>query len=313
MATAIQVGRRHILPGGYGADYSSYAAQQEANRQADIRARQQAAQDLADQKAEAEAKKLAAQAAASKATHDAAFNALRTRTNADWNLLKQRTDAKNNPKPVKVTTKEGDVTTTREVSPEAFAAEEKAKNLAKLTEKRDALKDAINFPFRNVPGKLKAVQDQINALNVPADLVTAQAGAPAAAPVVAAPTPRGFIGSPGANTFLAEPAPLGMDRAQTNAYAIKLNNERNPPPRDLLRGGSFPAGYQPEHGSFQVDPNPPASGGVVLDPPLAPYAEPVIPKTHIAHLLANPDTAADFDAKHGEGAAAKYLDPVAEE
>ena len=45
--------------------------------------------------------------------------------------------------------------------------------------------------------------------------------------------------------------------------------------------------------------------------PAAPSAasSQIIPKAHIAYLQAHPDAAADFDAKYGSGASAKYLQP----
>ena len=291
-------------------DYTAYAQQQEANRQADIAARNAAAQRLADQKAELATAKIKSESEADAMRRAATFNALTTRTNSDWNVLKAKLEAKNKPSKIKVTEKDANTgtTTTRELTPDEFAAEKKAKQIEDLTAKRDSLKSSWIFPgLRGIPARIADTEKQIQDLQAPSDLVTAGA-APVAATVVA-PTPRGFIGSPGANTFLAGPTPLGLNRAQTNEFAINLNNGGAQPPRDLLRSTSFPSGYQPGHGAMQVDAAPPASPMNIQDAPMAPYKEQVIPKTHIAHLLANPDekTAADFDAKYGEGASDAYL------
>lgn len=294
-------------------DYTAYAQQQEANRQADIRARQNAAERLAQQKADAQEAKIKAESDADALRRAATFNALTTRTNSDWNVLKAKLDAKNKPAKIKVTEKDANTgtTTTRELTPDEFAAEKKAKQIEDLTTKRDSLKSSWLFPgLRGIPARIADTEKQIQALQAPTDLVMAGA-APVAAAV--APTPQGFIGRPGANTFLAGPTPLGLNRAQTNEFAINLNNGTPQPPRDLLRSTSFPSGYQPGHGAMQVDAAPPASPMNIQDAPMAPYKEQVIPKTHIAHLLANPDTADDFEKKYGAGSAAQYLDPVAEE
>lgn len=326
MATA---NHPRILPSYRRSNFDpvAYSRQQAASRQADIAARAEAARLLAEQKAAQEEARIKAQSEAEALKRAAAFNALTTRTNADWNELMAKQKDRNKPKPVKVTEKLlsdkgaeiGSVV--REYTPEEFAAQKKAKEMADLTAKRDLLKSEWQMPFglSRVPAKLATVEEQIKALEAPADLV-APAGAPAAvaAPAPAAPTPRGFIGSPGANTFLAEPSPLGMSRAETNAYAINLNN-RAPAaaaPRDLLTSESFPSGYDPGHGSFQMDAGPAPTPIKIEDPGMidftpgpqdAPPVAPVIPGTHIQHLIANPGLAKFFNEKYGEGAAEKVL------
>lgn len=330
---------QRILPGYRGANPLAYAQQQAASRQADIAARAEAARLLAEQKAAADAARIKAQADAEALKRAAAFNALTTRTNADWNELMAKQKDRNKPKPVKVTEKLlsdkgaeiGSVV--REYTPEEFAAQKKAKELADLTAKRDLLKaeslspSGLNYiasklGMSRVPAKLATVEEQIKALEVPTELVsTAAAPEVAAAPATApaAPTPRGFIGSPGANTFLADPSPLGMNRAETNAYAINLNNQATAEvsaPRDLLTSESFPSGYDPGHGSFQVDPGPAPTPIRIEDPGMIPFTPgpqdappvaPVIPGTHVQHLIANPGLAKFFNEKYGEGAAEKVL------
>lgn len=322
MATSYQ---QRILPGyrRQNFDPTSYAAQQAASRQADIAARAQAASLLAEQKAAADEAKIKAQAEAEALKRAAAFNALTTKTNADWNQLMAKQKEKDRPKPVRVTeqilnpkgVEIGKVT--REFSPEEYAANKKAKELADLTTKRDLLKSEWQMPFgmSRVPAKIADVEKQIEALNVPADIVSpGAASAPAAAPA-AGPTPRGFIGSPGANTFLADPTPLGMNREQTNAYAINLNNQGGAP-RDLLTSESFPSGYDPGHGSFQMDAGPAPTPIRLEDPGMIPFtpgpqdvppAAPAIPKPHVEYLIANPGASKFFDEKYGAGAADRVL------
>ena len=294
---------RYYRNGIPGLSQTAYAQQQAASRQADIRARAEAAQLLAQQKADLEEARIAAQAEAEAQKRTAAFNALTTKTNADWNMMLAK---QNKPSKIRVATKDEatGTTTTREFTPEEFAADKKAKEISDLTAKLDLLKNEWQMPFglSRVPGQIAETEKQINALQAPADIVTEAASA--VAPAAPARTPRGFIGSPGRNTFLAEPAPLGMSRAQTNEFAINLNNQQAPPPRDLLTSESFPAGYDPGHGSFQVG-EAPAAAPVPQDAPPVPFKP--IPKAHVAFLLANPNTVEQFNQKHGAGAAEEVL------
>lgn len=241
-------------------DPTAYAAQRSANTQAEIQARAEAARLLAQQKSEAELAELAAKFDANKNDLLTKSNLLVMKINADKEAAKEKRDLLNRAKPVKVTEQQKDDqgnvigTVERFVDPAVYKADQKAKQLLDLTTKRDLLKNEWRMPFfSQVPGKLAAVESEIAAANAPADLLSApEAGGVAPVAAAPAPTPRGFIGSAGRNTFLAEPSPLGMNRAETNAYAIDLNNRQSPPPRDLLRSPNFPQGYDPGHGSFQV-------------------------------------------------------------
>lgn len=239
-------------------DPTAYAAQQERSRQADIRARAEAAQLLARQKAEAQAAEDEARNAREVAANAARFSLHQSTTNAAWNKLMAEQAAKQQPKPIKVieTDKDTGRKVERTVPAAQFDAEEKAKKISALTTQRDLLKNEWQMPFglSRVPGKLASVESELAAANAPTDLLTSPTRTATSQVVAApAPTPQGFIGSPGANTFLATPQPLGMNRAQTNAYAIDLNNKAAPAPRDLLTSESFPSGYDPGHGSFQMD------------------------------------------------------------
>ncbi len=297
-------------------------AQTEAERLASIAAIGERNRRLQEQRAELE--------------RDAQQILLQTRTNAAWNELTAKTAAKNKPQNVRVTTKEGDDTTTRYLTPAQAAAEKAAKNAPKIAEllakKADMVKNIeagdkhyglFNMWSRpnrvaELDSKLAALQPPPDLLSGPSDLVSPPVVAPPVVAPAVQPTPMGIIGTPQRNSFIAESTPLGMNREQANEWAIGANTpatEAYAPPRDLLRSPSFPSGYQPEHGAFQMDPNTP-SRVVVGDAPMAPFtpeardlapAAPTIPKSHIAHLLANPDLAPDFDQKYGEGASDAYL------
>lgn len=247
---------QRILPGQYGRGGIAYAQQEAEN----IRARQAAAQSLAQQKRESELAAIEARALSEKLKREADFAKLTTETNAAWDQLKFKEAQKGKAKPIRISEVERDEkgnetgrTITREESPDVFAANKRALELKTLNDKRDLLKDAWFFPkIRGIPAKIADVEQQIAAAQAPTDLLAAPTVGQPAPAAVTTPTPRGFVGSPGANTFLADPSPLGMNRAQTNAYAIDKNNPTVPPQRDLLRSDSFPDGFNPAHGSFQI-------------------------------------------------------------
>jgi hypothetical protein len=345
-------------------------AAQTAREQAGIQARAAAAQAEREFKAEQESAKSKAQLEADIAKRMAAFNLETTRTNSAWNLSKAKAEADKGKPTIEFEDKSNpEMVVKRKMTEDQFTkfqaqkkAEENAPKIAALQADRDAM--AQEIATRGPQGwggsdrrvTLAKLDAQLKALQPPADLMGSRDIVPPSAPAApTAPTPRGFIGSPGANTFLADPSPLGMNRAETNAYAIKLNNQGAAPaaPAGLLRSDSFPLGYNPDHGSFQMQPEPQTERGVPVeqaapvaaapqnllsapnfrpamgdlrasegnivapvpqDAPMADFTpdapaavQPRIPKSHIEHLIKNPQAAADFDAKYGAGMADEIL------
>jgi len=346
-------------------------AGQAAREQANIQARAQAAQAEREFKAQQEADKIKTKIADETAKRLAAFNLETTRTNSAWNLAQSKLKSAKDKPTIEFEDKSNpDMVVKRKMTEDQFAkfqaqkkAEENAPKIAALqaelaSQAQNILEGDKRYGFLNWksrPERVAEIEAQVKGLQTPPDLIGSKDIVPSSPTAPAAPTPRGFIGSPGANTFLADPSPLGMNRAQTNAYAINLNNQGAPvAPANLIRSDSFPLGYDPAHGSFQTQPEPQTERGVPVeqpapaaaapqdllsapsfrpvvgdlragegnivapvpqDAPMADFnpnavdatARPRIPKSHIDHLIKNPDAAKDFNAKYGEGTAEEIL------
>ena len=329
---------------------------QKAKEIAVAQERGRAAQAEREFKAEQEIARQKAQMAANIAKQSAAASLLTTQTNSAWNLAKAKQDAEKNKKTVTrkmIGPDQSEIT--YHLTPEENAAldakldaEKKAPEIKKLTAERQALADEIDkkgwkgWGLSDRRNTLKKLDDQLKELQPPANLLGStdivNPTAPVAPVAPIAPTPRGFIGGPGKNTFLdlSNPeiakATEGMNREQTNAYAINRNNQgaATTAPADLLRSDSFPLGYNPAHGSFQMQPDPQTERGVPVEQPVAspnilgapvPQDAPIadfnpgpqdvsttgIPAPHVQHLIANPKLSDFFDKKYGAGAAAKVL------
>ena len=367
MANTAQPQHRTGLPRYYHpprpvVDPAPYIAQQAAREQANILARKQAAQALADQKIEEQKSKIEAQAKAQQLSEAARAANLITQTNSAWNLSQSKAAEAAKKPTIKFVDKsnlQGE--TTYNFTPDELkrfiAQKEAGKNspeLEKLKAERashaqNILEGDKRFGFLNWnsrPARVAELDSKISALQPPTDLLkTNDMTAPAAPVVKPPPTPSGFIGSPGRNTFLdlSNPeiakATEGMNREQMNAYAINRNNQ-GAAPANLLRSDSFPLGYDPAHGSFQMQPEPQTERGVPVEQPapvaaspqdllsapnfrpamgdlragegniVAPVkadAKPRIPQSHIDHLIKNPDAAKEFNAKYGEGTAEEIL------
>ena len=221
-------------------------------------------------------------------------------------------------------------------------ADKKAPEIKKLTAERQALADEIDkkgwkgWGLSDRRNTLKKLDDQLKELQPPknllgsTDIVNPTAPVAPVAPI--APTPRGFIGGPGKNTFLdlSNPeiakATEGMNREQTNAYAINRNNQ-GAPPGDLLGStdaimGPFPSDFRPAVGDLrqaEMDSQPIAPPNILRAPvpqdaPIADFnpgpqdvSTTGIPAPHVQHLIANPKLSDFFDKKYGAGAAAKVM------
>lgn len=246
---------------------------QAAREQAAIQARAEAAQAEREFKAEQDAAKMKAQLEADIARQTAAFDLATTRTNSAWNLSKAKLEAdKNKPTVEFEDATDPTMVIKRKMTEDQFAryqaekkAAQNAPELAKLQAERAAhaqniLEGDKRFGFLNLssrPSRVAELDSKIASLTPPPDLLTKNdVVAPTVAP---APTPRGFIGSPGANTFLADPSPLGMNRAETNAYAIKLNNQNAAP------------NMRPVVGDLRAAESNLSTGPIPQDPPLAPF------------------------------------------
>ncbi len=312
---------RGFIPGYIGSPPvtpSRQPAQTEAERLANIAAIGERNRRLQEQRAELEAAKIKAQAAAEAAKRAAAFSLHQSQTNAAWNamLAKQAQASKKPTISLEEDTPLGKVK--RSLTPAEY---EHALAVKDYTSKLDLLNsERTTQQGRVFPGgrQVAEIDRDIAALNPPADLLSGSSdlvsrpavAAPAAAPVIQ-PTPMGIIGTPERNSFIAESTPLGMNRAQANDWAIGANTpatEAYAPPRDLLSAPTF----TPTIGDLRVaESNIGQSAPIPQDAPMAPYKG--IPASHIKHLLANPDTADDFNRKYGAGEADQYLNPVADE
>jgi hypothetical protein len=268
-------------------------AAQTAREQAGIQARAAAAQAEREFKAEQESAKSKAQLDADIAKRMAAFNLETTRTNSAWNLAQSKLKSAKDKPTIEFEDKSNpEMVVKRKMTEDQFAkfqaqkkAEENAPKIEALQADRDALaKEIATSGPQGWMGSdrrvaLEKLDSQLKALQPPADLMGSKDIVPPAPAAPAAPTPRGFIGSPGANTFLdirnpdVIKATEGMNREQLNAYAIKLNNQGAAPaaPGNLLRSDSFPLVYNPAHGSFQMQPEPQTERGVPVEQP-APVA-----------------------------------------
>jgi len=122
--------------------------------------------------------------------------------------------------------------------------------------------------------------------------------------------------------------PENLDRAGLSAWAIANNTPARGPEDaplapfrpDLLSPAGQQPGYNLAMGSFQTNaPAPPANllgapgeedWSIPKNTPaqaVAPAPRPRIPKSHIEHLIKNPDTADQFDSKYGSGTADEIL------
>jgi hypothetical protein len=315
----------------------AYALQQEQSRQADIKARADAAQAIYLQKAESEAAKLKAQREAEALKQAANFSLHQSRTNADMNLFKARQDAKNKPKDIILSTKVGDNTVTKHLSPEEYAAEKAAsqvKELAKFTDERALLSPH----WYNSDGKAAAELDgKINALKKDIELGRAAMPEQAAPQGAMQPPPqliqqhplsfngatswtgpgfapvesKGFIGTPGgANSFVGNP--LDVSKAPSPPITDAA-------PPDLLASQGFsPTLGDLRQAEAQQPPAPVAAqkiydknrGFVPMDAQGKAAPTPVqdIPGSHVKFLLENPDTAKHFNELYGDGASDQFLD-----
>ena len=288
-------------------------AAQSAREQSAIQARAEAAQAEREFKAEQDAAKMKAQLESDIAKQTAALNLAAMRTNSAWNLSKNKPTVTrkivgpdNSEITLHLTAAENDALDAK------IKAEKNAPELAKLQAEldmhtRNILEGDKRFGFLNLNSRSERVAElgpQIAALKPPADLLKSNDVIAPSAPT--APTPSGFIGSPGVNTFLDTKNPDvikaidGMNRDQINAYAIK----RNAPPE-----------LRPVIGDLRAAEGNLSTGPIPQDPPMAPFnpnavdapARPKIPKSHIEHLFNNPDSAKAFDEKYGAGTADEIL------
>lgn len=311
----------------------AYAAQQEASRQSDIRARTDAARALAAQRAEADAAKLKVQQASEAAKQLANFNALTTRTNAEWNMLKAKQSAKDKSPTIEIEqdTPLGKIkrkVTEDQLNRIQFDADKKSK-LDALTAEREVQSNKYFPGGRQVstidkeiealkaekPPELLASNDLVNqAAQEPPQPIqqhplsfngaTSWTG-PGFAPVQG----RGFIGTPGGqNSFVGEPLDVSPQAAPQAA------------PPDLLASQGFaPSIGDLRQAEAQQQPAPAIAPQKIYDKnrgfvPMdangkaMPTEANKIPMSHIDALIKNPDKVKDFEDLYGEGSASQFLD-----
>ncbi len=300
----------------------------------------------------------AAKLKATQLANEALMSRLQTSTNASYNneMLRQAAAAK---KPtVKVVTTDKDGTkTTRDLTPAQHAAELKAQNAPEIARIQAELDNHAReiaggdkryglFNLFSRGNKVADLKGELAALQPPVDTLAVDPVAAAAAAVA-----PGSIQSGVASGFNGTTSLSGRDFAPVKSYGFigkpggpNLFRDRWDPVEAAaaqapdLTQGSFPSGYEPSHGSFQMDAAAPAQEyadpvAAAAAPTPAPVVEdirrgrpavvnledptvgepvaatsPEIPDSHIKHLLANPDTAKFFNAKYGDGAAEKLLE-----
>ena len=326
----LTIHRRSFSPAYTPQDQQAYIAAQQAREAAAIQERaqrdqsaQEARQRLIDSQNEARLKAAATIAAAHQ-------QSLLTKSNADWfkvdSAAKAKLEAEKNKVVAHVVTKVGNDTVSVGYNAEQFDKHIANKKLDAQIDVLKAERDAEDARWFG-KGKDKAAEldKQIADLQSKKqpidfthsnDIVTASAATSApAAPIAPPPNPQGFISGPnGTNVFSAEPTPLGMNRQQSNEWAAKKNA---PPeignmwmPEDSLlaspakAGSGFIGSQAGGANAFQAAPQ----AAPVQAPQTVSAPKPAIPKSNIEYLIQHPDTADQFDAKHGAGSAAQFLD-----
>lgn len=292
----------------------AYAQQQEAAKLREINAIGERNRQLQQLRAEAEDAKLKSQREAEIAKQAANFDLHRSRTNHEMNLFNARQAAKDKPKNIEIVEKVGDRTVKKSYTPEEYAKLKKSEELKKLTDERDVLANSWQMPMgmSSIPGKLKDIDAQIEKAKAAPDLLSTpnafSSPAPVAPPVhivggVGVDTPfngttswsgpgwaktpsYGFIGTPGSgqNAFVGGSDSVATEQAPDLLSAPSFSSTIG----DLRQAGAAPEAPVPQ------------------DAPMAPYKG--APKSHIKHLLDNPDTADDFNAKYGAGSAEALLE-----
>lgn len=220
------------------------------SRQAEIAAMAERDRAALEQKDQIEKARREAAVISQQAKEAAAFNALTTKTNSDWNLhmAKQR-EAAGRPT-IEIQEKVPGMTlpVTRKVTADEFQKIKTQAQIDALTKERSGLspKPSLLNPLgwfglaHGDSARIGEIDKKLEALNQPpADLLQSNDMIQPGVVAAPAPKPRGFIGTPGGANYFLESNPSGLSNEQLDIYAENKNRT------DPMRREAIPNELQP--------------------------------------------------------------------